>query len=505
MFSRNIYKNDSIYKEALFINIKLFIFSNIQEMVSENGNLIIALDHLNIEQVTKIIDWLSQQNETIRKKIILKVNDLLALVWMHGIQELFQKYDFHIMLDPKWHDIPNTLENYFSQLYTSWLSEKTKYVTLHASWGIAMMQAAVKKRNELWLQTKILAITALTSLEAEDTQYIYWEVPNETVLKLAQLGFDAWVDGVVCSPLEAPLLRSVFWEKFLLVTPWVRFEWSATIADQKRISTPKQALENGVTDIVMGRDILTGNITGNIERFFKETTWIFPNIQNHFEMEKILSWNDWVQITQYIGAMYFRPEWWKYCRYTSGVISNSYTNIGVIERNYKIVNKAMITLAKKLREKSIVWDVVMGAQMGSIRLSLALATRLWISESIYTEKWWEGDKEMLLKRHDIDLEGKKVILSEDIITKWSTLKKMISLVEQKWGTVVGITCIWNRSWKEEFEWIPLLYCFVPPAFDLYYDEKTPLEQRANALPFPGWEISEKPKNDWEELVLSMRK
>ena len=222
------------------------------------------------------------------------------------------------------------------------------------------------------------------------------------------------------------------------------------------------------------------------------------------KLDEILASNDWLKITQYIGAMYFRPEWWKYCRYTSGLISNSYTNIGVIERNYKIVKKAVSDMKEKLMKNWIVWDVVMWAQMGSIRISLALAEILEIEESIYTEKWWENDKEMLLKRHDIDLKGRKIILSEDIVTKWSTLGKMRDIVHQKWGEVVAITCIGNRSGSDYFEWTPLIYCFIPPAFELYFDEKTPLEQRGNAQTFPGGEISEKPKNDWDILVLSMR-
>ena len=64
-------------------------------------------------------------------------------------------------------------------------------------------------------------------------------------------------------------------------------------------------------------------------------------------------------------------------------------------------------------------DVVMWAQMWSVRLSLTLAEKLWIEESVYTEKWGEDDTEMILKRHNIDLTGKKVVLSEDIVTKWS--------------------------------------------------------------------------------------
>lgn len=93
----------------------------------------------------------------------------------------------------------------------------------------------------------------------------------------------------------------------------------------------------------------------------------------------------------------------------------------------------------------------MGAQMGSVRLSAFLGKSMSLSESIYTEK--DGDS-MSLKRHDLGengLTGKRVILSEDVITKGSTLAKMIEIVKQGGGEVVAITCVVNRSGKDTYE------------------------------------------------------
>jgi orotate phosphoribosyltransferase len=145
--------------------------------------------------------------------------------------------------------------------------------------------------------------------------------------------------------------------------------------------------------------------------------------------------------------------------------------------------------------------------MWSVRISSHLALALWINnwQSIYTEKWWEDWNWMLLKRHNIDLKNKKIILSEDIISAWSTIKKMTALVESLWWKVVAITCFWNRNGQEEFDWVPLLYCYKPPVFELYYDENTAVENIWNNPKLPeNVSISLKPKNDWGELVESMR-
>jgi len=151
--------------------------------------------------------------------------------------------------------------------------------------------------------------------------------------------------------------------------------------------------------------------------------------------------------------------------------------------------------------------VILWAQMWSVRISSHLSLALWINnwQSIYTEKWWDDWSLMLLKRHNISLKWKKVILSEDIISAGSTIKKMTALVQELWWEVVAVTCFWNRNGWKEFNWIPLIYCYKPPAFELYYDDNTPENNRKDYPKLPeNANFSIKPKNDWLELVESMR-
>ncbi len=119
--------------------------------------------------------------------------------------------------------------------------------------------------------------------------------------------------------------------------------------------------------------------------------------------------------------------------------------------------------------------------MGSIRLSSSLARAMSIGESTYTEK--DGDT-MTLKRHDLGENGfigKKVVLSEDVITKGSTLTKMIEIVKNDGGKVVAITCAVNRSGRDNFEGIPLFHCYTPPAFGMWWDEETIRKTKANEI------------------------
>jgi len=411
------------------------------------------------------------------------------------------------MLDPKWYDISETTLNYLRK-FASYphLRDQTQFLTVHASNGKKALQKLMAEKVALWLKTKIFAVTALTSLDDTDTQAIFDETAKHSVLKLAKEALEAGVDGIVCSPKEAQILREVFQDfHFEIITPWVRFDWGET-HDQKRVTTPADAIANGANHIVMGRPILESeDMKVAVEKFFSEIAWVVPQISGKYQFEKLLYTWEWLDLLKYIGAIYHKPALGAYCRLASKLLSDTYINIAATERNYLVIERACEELAQKIIDKRILANITLGAQMGSIRLSLYLAEKLGIEESIYTEKTWDWDAEMALKRHEIDFTGKRVILSEDIITKGTTLKKMIEIVKAWWGEVVGITCVGNRFGKDDFEGIPLISCFTPPAFQMYYDDETPLEARWTSPKLPVSSIiSEKPKNDWTALVESMR-
>jgi len=188
----------------------------------------------------------------------------------YGLAELLEWVDCKLMLDLKWNDIPNTLKNYITQLSDSGLGDKIEYITLHASGWREMLKVARETKDTFLPHAKLLAITALTSLDDTDTAEIFDNTAQYSVLKLAKIALDAGIEGIVCSTHEASALREVYGDNFDIITPWVRFAWWEQW-DQKRVKTPGEAIRAGVTNIVMGRPILQSeNISESIQRFFTQ-------------------------------------------------------------------------------------------------------------------------------------------------------------------------------------------------------------------------------------------
>jgi len=158
-----------------------------------------------------------------------------------------------VFLDLKLHDIPNTVKKAMSVLSRL----DVDMVNLHAAGTIDMMKAALEglKRPD-GSRPILLAVTQLTSTSEERMQneLLISAGLNETVVKYAQNAKTAGLDGVVCSPLEAGLVKKSCGDNFITVTPGIRFA-DGDIGDQVRITTPEKAKEIGTDFIVVGRPI----------------------------------------------------------------------------------------------------------------------------------------------------------------------------------------------------------------------------------------------------------
>jgi orotidine-5'-phosphate decarboxylase len=155
-----------------------------------------------------------------------------------------------VMLDLKLHDIPETVARATAKV----AGLGAGLLTVHASGGHAMLAAAVKAAREAG-DTKVLAVTVLTSLDDHDLRQIGAIAPvADLVKKRAELAVAAGCDGIVASPHEVALLRTVVPAGFLIVTPGVRPEGSAA-GDQKRVMTPRQARAAGADLVVIGRPL----------------------------------------------------------------------------------------------------------------------------------------------------------------------------------------------------------------------------------------------------------
>lgn len=167
------------------------------------------------------------------------------------VVQALQNQGFEVFLDLKFHDIPNTT----AQAVCAAADLGVWMVNVHASGGRKMMETCVERLKAGNYNTQLIAVTVLTSMGREDLKDLGLDIePVEQVKRLAQLTKDSGLDGVVCSAQEAKMLRETLGQDFALVTPGIR-PVGANADDQKRIVTPKQAMLDGSTHLVIGRPI----------------------------------------------------------------------------------------------------------------------------------------------------------------------------------------------------------------------------------------------------------
>ena len=157
-----------------------------------------------------------------------------------------------IFLDMKLHDIPNTVAQGLRSLLK--LAPAPAITNVHATGGLDMMKAA---RDSVGLETKLIAVTILTSLSNEDlwaAGFARDQKTDDQALRLAELSYQAGLDGVVCSPLDLQAIRTKLPRKFLTVVPGIR-PVDSSAHDQKRVATPKWGVDAGADILVIGRAI----------------------------------------------------------------------------------------------------------------------------------------------------------------------------------------------------------------------------------------------------------
>lgn len=213
--------------------------------MSDQAKIIVALDYAEATQAMHLVQ---QLDPSLCK---LKVGkELFTSAGPDLVRDLVKR-DFKVFLDLKFHDIPNTV----AKACAAACDMGVWMLNVHASGGLAMMQAAQKAVEDSKHPAMLIAVTVLTSMsEAELKQVGVQQSLTEQVKQLALLTQQAGLAGVVCSAQEASMLRAHCAEEFCLVTPGIRPADSAK-DDQTRIVTPSQALALGSSYLVIGRPI----------------------------------------------------------------------------------------------------------------------------------------------------------------------------------------------------------------------------------------------------------
>ncbi len=217
--------------------------------MTSDPRVIVALDCPNIAAVRSLVSQLSPS------LCRLKIGNILFTHYGPKLVEELMLQDFEVFLDLKFHDIPQTVAKSCRVVADLgvWMTN------LHISSGKAAMEAAVEAIKTVSHKPPLLiGVTVLTSLEQSDLMNVDSAIAlPDMVCNLAAQAQACGLDGVVCSSLEAAMLRSQSGKDFLLVTPGIRLE--AAKDDQKRVLTPEQADKAGASYLVIGRPITEAN------------------------------------------------------------------------------------------------------------------------------------------------------------------------------------------------------------------------------------------------------
>ena len=211
-------------------------------------DVIVACDFASAEKVYEFLD----KFEGGRKPFVKIGMELFYAEGPQIVREI-KKRGHKIFLDLKLHDIPNTVKKAMNVLSNL----DVDITNLHAGGTTRMMEAALEGlMREDGTRPLLIAVTQLTSTDqqAMEDDLLIKEPIDEVVIHYAKNAAKAGLDGVVCSPLEAGKVHANCGEKFLTITPGVRFA-DGDIGDQKRVMTPAQAKEIGSDYIVVGRPI----------------------------------------------------------------------------------------------------------------------------------------------------------------------------------------------------------------------------------------------------------
>lgn len=210
-------------------------------------DVIVACDFSSKEEVFAFLDKFQG------KKPFVKIGMELYYAEGPSIVKEIKARGHKIFLDLKLHDIPNTVKKSMAVLSNL----DVDITNLHASGTKRMMEAALEGLTRPdGTRPLLIAVTQLTSTDQEsmENDLLIKEPIDKVVMHYAKNASEAGLDGVVCSPLEAQKVHDTCGEKFLTITPGVRFA-DGDIGDQKRVMTPAEAKKIGSDYIVVGRPI----------------------------------------------------------------------------------------------------------------------------------------------------------------------------------------------------------------------------------------------------------
>lgn len=209
--------------------------------------IICAIDTVEIEKAKELIEQI--------KPYIGMVKLGMEFFYRNGVSgvEEIKKCGLPIFLDLKFHDIPNTVAGAIRAI-----SElEVAITTIHTLAGSDVLKRAAQEIKTSGKKTMLTGVTILTSLDDISEIGINRSIKSQ-VLELAKLAKNSGLDAIVCSPEEISLIKEFFGDNLKIITPGIRLK-SDNKGDQKRVMTPKEAVDAGSDYIVIGRPITKSN------------------------------------------------------------------------------------------------------------------------------------------------------------------------------------------------------------------------------------------------------
>ena len=221
-----------------------------------NKIIFVACDASNIRKIKDILI----QTKNNKLKIIPKFG--LQFFYSKNGRRFLEQFKRDFWLDLKINDIPQTALSAIDSLKDL---KNCKYITVHASGGLDMLKAVKKDVKKINKNLKVLGVTILTSLNNKSLKEIgHTKNVKQLVLKQAELIKRSGCDGIVCSPQETKMIRKKY-KNLLIITPGIRLPGD-NLNDQARVMTPKDAFNNEVSGVVIGRSLTKGNIKHNVKK-----------------------------------------------------------------------------------------------------------------------------------------------------------------------------------------------------------------------------------------------
>lgn len=397
------------------------------ESINPKERLIIALDFNSMNDATKLIDELGDN------AVFYKVGLELFLYTKGEIIEYLASKNKKVFLDLKFHDIPNTTA--MASLFTS--KQNIFMFNVHTSGGKKMMEKTVEEIKKLNKNNLIIGVTILTSLSENDIKNMFSSNLNlkELAVNLAKLGKEAGLNGVVCSPNEANIIKKECGETFITVCPGVRPKW-ADKDDQERIMTPKEAVQNGCDYMVVGRPITKSKDRVKACKMIIEE--IAEGIENNKKLKSLII-SEALLETNAVQLNVKNPF-----TFVSGIKSPIYCDNRYIigfPKYRKIIVNAFIDI---LKNKD--FDIIAGTATAGIPWASFIANELDKPLCyIRAEKKEHGKGKQI---EGAECKGKKLILIEDLISTGLSSIKAFEAAKEEGAIGLEIISIFSYEFEK---------------------------------------------------------